>query len=89
MSHPSDSWFCGPGNYFWTSDVRLADLELGFCATRDELVVAIHNLAHSGADEYEIGGSAYRTHALVAPLSGRFSSSVRKIARREPARLSA
>lgn len=71
MSHQSDSWFGGPGRYFWTSDTRLADLELGYCATKEDLARAICNMAHAGREELEIGGSAYRVHGVITTMQNK------------------
>ncbi|MBF0429376.1 MAG: hypothetical protein HQL94_10670, partial [Magnetococcales bacterium] len=65
MSIQTHNWFRGPGRYFWTSDARLADLELGYCATQEELARAIRNQIQTDRDEYEWGGLAYRTHATA------------------------
>nr|CAX83898.1 uncharacterized protein [uncultured bacterium] len=54
-------WFCGAGTYFWTSDARLVDVELGYCATRQELERAIAVVVKHEWDGHPVGGSAYRT----------------------------
>ncbi|MBF0341409.1 MAG: hypothetical protein HQL95_10680 [Magnetococcales bacterium] len=60
-----DDWFCGPGEYFWTSEARLVDLELGYCTTRTELEHAVLERTNDGRETPELGGSAYRTHAVL------------------------
>lgn len=54
-------WFCGAGTYFWTSDTRLVDVELGYCATRHDLERAINVVVKHEWDGQPVGGIAYRT----------------------------
>ncbi|MBF0628642.1 MAG: hypothetical protein HQL91_10555 [Magnetococcales bacterium] len=67
--HRTTEWFRGPGHYFWTSETRLVDLELGYCATRQELDQAIVAMTGAGRELQEMGGSAYRTRAQVHALT--------------------
>lgn len=82
MSNRSDTWFSGPGRYFWTSDARLADLELGFCATKQELGRAVRNMVHLGREELEWGGSAYRVHGATTANPGKTMHPLPKTQRR-------
>ncbi|MBF0271728.1 MAG: hypothetical protein HQL98_06680 [Magnetococcales bacterium] len=78
----TNDWFRGPGCYFWSSDIRLVDLELGYCATPQELEQAIqHHRIDLGWENQEMGGLVYRTHPSteeaveawrmsIAPLTG-------------------
>lgn len=84
MTNRSDLWFCGPGHYFWTSDTRLADLELGHCASREELAKAIRNMVQAGREEMEWGGSAYRVHSAKKSPAGKLSHPATKSQRRQP-----
>ncbi|MEO5331361.1 MAG: hypothetical protein H7839_05005 [Magnetococcus sp. YQC-5] len=68
MSNQTSDWYCGPGRYFWTSDARLADLELGYCATGDELAQALRDMNRAGREEMELGGCAYRVQGIVTRL---------------------
>ncbi|MBF0262329.1 MAG: hypothetical protein HQL97_10910 [Magnetococcales bacterium] len=54
-------WFCGAGTYFWTSDTRLVDVELGYCATRQDLERAISVVVKHEWEGQPVGGIAYRT----------------------------
>ncbi|MBF0212593.1 MAG: hypothetical protein HQM00_03395 [Magnetococcales bacterium] len=60
--HWPNDWFHGPGHYFWTSDTRLVDLELGYCANRQELELAVARMIDAGRERQEVGGTVYRTH---------------------------
>ncbi|MEO5347994.1 MAG: hypothetical protein H7834_16705 [Magnetococcus sp. YQC-9] len=54
-------WFRGAGTYFWTWDTCLVDIELGYCANRQELERAILAAIEHEWHGFPVGGTAYRT----------------------------